>query len=91
MTTDHNRSPCSDVVSGLIGRYPAVKENTMKTTISINMGNDAFTDHPGGEVARILRDLAARLDMDGSFGQHGYEETLRDYNGNTVGTISVSE
>lgn len=42
--------------------------------------NETFGDWPGIEIARILRDLANRVDGDAE-GTHG---TLRDLNGNRV-------
>jgi hypothetical protein len=58
----------------------------MKATIKIAMDNAAFVDAPPGvELAAILRDLAKHLergDVD--------DRTLRDTNGNRVGTFTVS-
>lgn len=54
-------------------------------TITINTGNDAFVADAGGEVARILRDLADRLEDGLSAGS----VPLRDGNGNTVGSAVV--
>lgn len=51
-------------------------------TITIKTDNAAFSEIPGSEIARILRELADDLE--------GYEHTdfempLRDINGNIVG------
>jgi hypothetical protein len=54
----------------------------MKITIKINTDNDAFGDGPR-ETARILRKLA-----DGCPLEPG---KIRDINGNTVGSVEVSE
>jgi hypothetical protein len=53
----------------------------MKFELKIECDNDAFGDWPGIEVARILRDVANRVDGDAE-GTHG---GVRDANGNTVG------
>jgi len=49
-------------------------------TIRIETGNAAFEDSPTGEIARILRKLAADIEEMGDFG------AVIDYNGNKVGT-----
>jgi len=56
--------------------------------ITIDMGNDAFCDTPGFELARILRGLADRLDGDDC--SDGYSFVLSDINGNSVGTAEIS-
>ena len=53
-------------------------------TITIKTENAAFEDNPG-ELGRILRELAGRVDG-------GYETTIvKDINGQTVGTVTVDE
>jgi hypothetical protein len=54
----------------------------MKFTLTIDMDNAAF-DTPVAEVARILRDLAKRLDNGET--ETLTDATLRDINGNAVG------
>lgn len=56
----------------------------MKATITVQMDNAAFTDDPGAELARILRELAEKTDREGPFVRH-----LRDANGNTVGKMII--
>lgn len=53
-------------------------------TLTINTGNAAFDDgNREAEVARILREAADKIEA-------GYEDfTLRDYNGNKVGTVTT--
>jgi len=54
-------------------------------TLKIDTGNAAFQDTPAYEVARILRELADRMQ------ERGFENyPLRDANGNTVGTATLS-
>lgn len=49
-------------------------------TVQIETTNDAFFDDRGAETARILRELADKI-------ENGADEVmLRDYNGNRVGT-----
>jgi hypothetical protein len=59
--------------------------------LTINTENEAFKDGNAGneEIARILRELASGLHNDepGSY----YEYTLRDMNGNSVGTVTRSD
>lgn len=55
--------------------------------VSIHCGNAAFDDFdghydPGAELARILREIADRVER-GDLS--GYYETIRDANGNDVG------
>lgn len=53
-------------------------------TLTIDTGNAAFDDgNREAEVARILREAADKIEA-------GYEDfTLRDYNGNKVGTVTT--
>lgn len=60
----------------------------MKLEVTMDMGNAAFEDQPASEAARILRDLADRLE-DG--GEVGAVLRLCDYNGNQVGQAVVKE
>jgi len=67
----------------------------MRLTITIDTDNDAFQECGGGwtqsyETARILRDLAKRIDGNPHFSA-GYSQPLRDINGNEVGYMSVKE
>ena len=56
-----------------------------RITITIDTGNAAFDDSPAGEVALILRNLAA------VFARQGIPpERLRDSNGNTCGSVRVA-
>lgn len=56
----------------------------MAFTLSITTDNAAFVDDAGDEVARILQEVAEKL-------RHGHTEgSTRDYNGNTVGSWSLS-
>lgn len=55
----------------------------MKLRIAIEMNNAAFEEGRGAEAARILRDLADRLEDDGV--QAGTHIPLYDINGNRVG------
>ena len=52
--------------------------------IEIETDNEAFTDDPRAELARILRGYAHRLDMGGTI-----DYRLHDSNGNTVGKVVV--
>lgn len=58
-----------------------------KFTLSINTSNAAFDDYEAHEVARILRELAQRLENNGMES----EIILRDINGNKVGTAISSK
>lgn len=62
--------------------------------IEISTGNAAFEESPGGEVARILHDLADRFAREvrpqkGQFMAAAIG--LRDVNGNAVGTAEITE
>ena len=56
-----------------------------RITIVIETGNAAFEDRPGGEIADILRNLAAVFARQGIPGGH-----LRDSNGNRCGSVTIS-
>jgi len=61
----------------------------MKATIKVKMDNAAFELDNGFELARILRDLADRVE--GYEVVHpGNEFALHDTNGNTVGELKVT-
>jgi hypothetical protein len=60
----------------------------METWIKIGMDNDAFVDNQTGETARILQELAKRIDGHPSFSA-GHDQSLRDINGNEVGFCGV--
>lgn len=60
----------------------------MKVTIKIQCDNAAFSDSPEPEVARILLELADDLAFHSLIAMDG--QALHDFNGNTVGTITVS-
>jgi hypothetical protein len=55
----------------------------MNATIKVNMDNAAF-EEPAAELARILRDIAERIE-----GGELMAFSLRDANGNNVGTFQV--
>jgi hypothetical protein len=57
----------------------------MKATIKIDMDNAAF-DAPDAELARILRELADKLETMKLVGV----TPLRDINGNRVGELKVT-
>ena len=61
----------------------------MKVHIEVRCDNDAFgesDDDKGHELARILRDLADRVER---YGPNG-PERIRDANGNQVGSMVVT-
>ncbi|MEK7873609.1 MAG: hypothetical protein AAB502_07120 [Chloroflexota bacterium] len=60
----------------------------MTLTITIHMDNAAFQDDPSIEAARILRELAQRLDGHPHFSE-GHSQALHDANGNEVGNAVV--
>jgi hypothetical protein len=62
----------------------------METTIKIKMDNAAFDDDPSVEVARILRDLAKKIDGHPHFSP-GFDCAILDQNGNEVGYCQVKE
>jgi len=58
---------------------------TDSITITIEMDNDAFVYDARAEAARILRDLAVKIERVGFDNADG---NLKDFNGNTVGALS---
>ena len=59
----------------------------MKVTITINMNNDAFQNREHYELARILNELAYRIDRE--FIESGHP--VKDLNGNQVGSVEFTE
>lgn len=58
----------------------------MNTNVTINIeGTGAAFDEPTAEVARILRDLAEKIEDGGYHFKHLY-----DLNGNKCGTVSIN-
>ena len=62
----------------------------MNITIKINCDNAAFEDYASLEVARILLDLANRVEDRPNFSP-GTSLPVRDINGNVVGIFEVEE
>lgn len=58
--------------------------------LEIETSNVAFDDGPASEIARILRDLAGRVERDG-VPERGDFWILRDANGNRVGKARASK
>ena len=56
-------------------------------TITLTTDNAAFDPSPHAEVARILLRLAQEIAEDA--GTHANPYSLRDYNGNLVGTAEL--
>ena len=84
-----------DYVLAAILRDIVESSDTMKETttgdgdvfqVSIKTINAAFDGEPGHEVARMLREIADKVDE--GFRNDGY---VRDYNGNTVGRWSLDD
>jgi len=57
----------------------------MELRIKLNLDNAAFEDDQGAEVARILAAYAASIES-GELNGFDLTATLRDVNGNKVGT-----
>ena len=58
----------------------------MKLKLEINLDNAAFEESPDLEAANILSDLARRIREHGTA---SLSPTLRDTNGNTVGSWEI--
>lgn len=62
----------------------------MKLILKMHTNNAAFEDAPCMEVARILHELADRIDQRGYF-DAGNDYPLSDVNGNKIGFAGVYE
>lgn len=63
----------------------------MKMKIAIDLGNAAFSDgNSGHECARILRELADKIEWFDIARPDPNLSNLRDINGNTVGKATVT-
>ena len=60
----------------------------MEFKLNIRTDNAAFADCPGSEVARILREIADKIDFKEL--PH-FMQTIRDCNGNDVGRYACKE
>lgn len=61
-----------------------------KFTLSITCDNAAFDDDDGrAEIARILRDIARRVELGEA--DNGLHQNARDMNGNPVGTFVLKD
>jgi hypothetical protein len=60
----------------------------MRFTINMTCDNAAFDPYPGEEVARILRDIADRVELGWT---DDTWQTIRDINGNDVGRWKLGE
>ena len=59
----------------------------MKFFVQFSMDNAAFDGQPSEEVARILRQIAQRIEDEGDVPE--FFTNCRDSNGNTVGTYAA--
>lgn len=57
--------------------------------LQIELDNDAFTDNPLQEIARILQATASKLLQANSPDEFSYYQNLKDINGNSVGTYGI--
>ena len=62
----------------------------MTVTIKIDTSNAAFEPSTGDETARILKDIAAKLEDGSQMIYIGEIANLYDANGNRVGSFKVS-
>lgn len=64
----------------------------MIAVLEIGMDNDAFVDQPEAELARILRELADKVESNGFHGRGGDLSLFFAYdkNGNRVGKLEVT-
>ncbi len=65
----------------------SVNEDELSATLRITMSGAAFEDD-SLELARILRDLAKKIENNGGV-VSGDEWVIRDVNGNSVGEFTV--
>lgn len=64
-----------------------------RITITINTGNAAFDDEPATEIARILREIAASMERDGTPSLVELQDgtfLVRDINGNKCGEVDIA-
>ena len=63
----------------------------MKLVITIEMDNAAFEDEPGQEVEKILAEVTDSISQNQNIHDYkvGHWDTLRDSNGNYVGSVDI--
>ncbi len=59
----------------------------MKFNFYAYLDNAAFEDDPSTELARILRETAARIEQSGEIPT--YYQNVKDYNGNIIGCYAA--
>jgi hypothetical protein len=62
----------------------------MKFRLVIECNSEAFEEVPSAEVARILRELAGRIDWHPHFSP-GHSQPVSDINGNEVGGFVIED
>lgn len=65
-----------------------MKLNQSTFLVRISLGNDAFACDGSLEIARMLRELADKVETE-SFADMSRFQNLRDINGNPVGQYAV--
>ena len=60
----------------------------MRFTLTVDMGNDAFTDAPDDELARIIQHTAQKIATQGF--EKSESVAVHDVNGNRVGAWKVT-
>lgn len=58
-------------------------------TMNVDMGNDAFHQDPCGELARILRVVADKIERGDYY--PGHSVTILDVNGNDAGRWKIAQ
>lgn len=71
-----------------MARVPPQDNTAPRFRLHLNMDNDAFTGDPRNEIARLLRETANRI-LAGSPDAIHWWQTIRDINGNDVGSFAI--
>lgn len=68
---------------GWLSDRPRARQPSRVFSLAMNLGHATFGDRPGAEIARILRELACRVEASGPVLDTPL--LLKDSNGNGVG------
>lgn len=68
-------------------KHPDCSETAETFRLYVNLESDAFADDPRPELARLLREIAARVET--SHQEIYWFQTILDVNGNDVGRFAI--
>jgi hypothetical protein len=83
----------ADIVREQSKLRTGIRTMAKKFTLRFECESAAFVDEgdPSFEIARVLRDIAARVETGELHKQPGYHKNAIDWNGNVIGTYVIRD